>query len=146
MEYIHPAAWWGMLELVVPALVDRVVEGNLVPGLAVHLRAAVGSEWRNGEARYRALLRYEVAPCQRLRLAERSEAAWNEMRDEVGAANGDAVVDGVKSVLCVQAEFSLGARRRRPARTARRSTSCGRASRSASCSPGRGTGAWSPPR
>ena len=106
MEYIHPAAWWGMLELVVPALVDRVVEGNLVPGLAVHLRAAVGSEWRNGEARYRALLRYEVAPCQRLRLAERSEAAWNEMRDEVGAANGDAVVDGVKSVLCVQAEVA----------------------------------------
>ena len=90
-----------MLELVVPALVDRVVEGTLVPGLAVHLRAAIGSEWRNGEARYRALLRYETAPGQRLRLAERSEAAWNEMRDEVGAANGDAVVDGVKSVLCV---------------------------------------------
>jgi len=95
-----------MLELVVPALVDRVVEGALVPGLAVHLRAAIGSEWRNGEARYRALLRYETAPGQRLRLAERSEAAWNEMRDEVGAANGDAVVDGVKSVLCVEAEFA----------------------------------------
>ena len=47
----------------------------------------------------------EVAPGQRLRLAQRSEAAWEEMRHEVGAANGDAVVDSVKSVLCLTTDF-----------------------------------------
>ena len=98
-----------MLELVLPKLVDRLVTvpglgQRLIPGLAQHLVAAVGSNWDDGEARYETFLATDFE------CAVRARAAWLRMQKEVERLQGATEIDGERSVLCVDAEYAGGSR------------------------------------
>ena len=108
-DYIHDAAYWGMLELVLPKLVDRLVTvpglgQRVIPGLAQHLVAAVGSNWDDGEARYETFL------ATGFECAVRARAAWLRMQKEVERLQGATEIEGERSVLCVDAEYAGGSR------------------------------------
>ena len=81
-----------------PKLVDRLVTvpglgQRVVPGLAQHLVAAVGSNWDDGEARYATFLATDFE------CAVRARAAWLRMQKEVERLQGATEIEGERSVL-----------------------------------------------
>ena len=114
LEHLWPAAWWGMLEMVVPALSDRRVSepdptrpgqrvDRLLRGLAPHLVRATGDRFGEDGPRYCIFLQSGLA------VARLAQEAWDFMRAEVGA-DDEVTSDGSASVLGVSAEYAGGSR------------------------------------